>query len=196
MYLTKQDVLWWENHDMNEIMAKYKISSSTVNRAKRKYGVIIRRRPGSGSKTPTTKEIKPCLACNTPHKNDMYCSRKCMCGSEEHRKKLASIDRSYMQTEKYRSTLRKPDTLGYKRFVNRVHKLSNKTYIEHKDELNPNNHPRTRAGTNGGYQLDHIVTVRDGFDKGLSAEVLSEKNNLRMIPWKENLKRNRRVSPL
>ena len=63
---------------------------------------------------------------------------------------------------------------------------------ENKKDLNPKNHPLTLCGVIGGYQIDHIITVKFGFESGISPEKLSQKNNLRILPWKENLKRNRK----
>jgi hypothetical protein len=39
----------------------------------------------------------------------------------------------------------------------------------------------------GGYQLDHIVPLRYGFDNGITPEEISSLNNLRLLPWKQNL---------
>jgi hypothetical protein len=50
------------------------------------------------------------------------------------------------------------------------------------------------CGIEGGHQLDHILTVREGFNKNLSEEFLSRKENLRIITWEENLKRNKKIS--
>jgi hypothetical protein len=46
------------------------------------------------------------------------------------------------------------------------------------------------CGVDGGWQLDHIKTVREAFDEGLSPEEVAHVDNLRMLPWKENLMRN------
>lgn len=71
-----------------------------------------------------------------------------------------------------------------------VYKLSNKTYTEHKNKINPNNYPRTRMGVNNGWQLDHIKSVKQCFKEGISIEEAADVTNLRMLPWKENLMRN------
>ena len=48
------------------------------------------------------------------------------------------------------------------------------------------NKPRTRRGIKGGYQLDHIISIKHGFETDISSEDLSKLDN-RFIPWKENL---------
>jgi hypothetical protein len=81
----------------------------------------------------------------------------------------------------------KNDTHEYRRYRNRVTKLSEKTYNENVEIINPNNHKRTVNGIDGGYQLDHIVSVRKCFNDGISPENASESKNLQMLPWKQNL---------
>jgi len=51
------------------------------------------------------------------------------------------------------------------------------------------NKPRHRAGTNGAYQLDHIVSIKYGFDNNISIEEIAKIENLRFITWEENLKK-------
>lgn len=130
------------------------------------------------------------------------CSRSCynhyfkmvITQSEDYRNQRSEIskgiDRSYMQTEEYSLSKRKEDTPEYMRYKNKVHKLSEKTYVENVEVINPNNYPRTLCGVDGGWQLDHIKTVRECFDDGISEEEAASLNNLRMLPWKENLMRN------
>jgi len=48
---------------------------------------------------------------------------------------------------------------------------------------------RGRAGTNGAHQVDHIISVHLGFMKNMPAEKVGNINNLRMLPWEENLRR-------
>jgi len=70
--------------------------------------------------------------------------------------------------------------------VNYDHKI----HKENKDLINPNNYPRTKMGIEGGWQLDHITPVIDCFKEGKTIEEASIVDNLRMLPWKENLMRN------
>ena len=69
--------------------------------------------------------------------------------------------------------------------------MSDKVYEENKHIINPDDRPRTLAGVEDGWQLDHIIEVRWGFDNNIPVEVLCEVENLRMLPWKKNLERNR-----
>lgn len=114
------------------------------------------------------------------------CSRKCYYAHPERPK----IDKSYMKTEKYRESRRKPGTSEFKRYSKLVHRLTSETYKLHEAEINPDRHPRGRCGVDGAYQLDHIVPIRYGFDNNIAPEVLAKKENLRMLPWKENLEKS------
>lgn len=72
------------------------------------------------------------------------------------------------------------------KFTSRVHWLTNKVYQENKDKINPNNYPRTLCGTDGGYQLDHITSIKTAFLAGWLPEECAKVENLQMLPWEIN----------
>ena len=78
----------------------------------------------------------------------------------------------------------------YKDYKKMVYKMSNIVYNNNIDVINPDNHTRTRMGVENGWQLDHIKPVTECFSKGISIAEASSIENLRMLPWKENLMRN------
>ena len=80
-------------------------------------------------------------------------------------------------------------TSDYEKYKRRVRWLSEKTYAENKNILNPNGYPRTLCGVPGGYQLDHIVGLYECYIRGTSVETASSLNNLQFIPWEENLQK-------
>lgn len=82
-----------------------------------------------------------------------------------------------------------PAYRDFKKYRHRVGSRTKKVYNQFKDELNPNNHPIGRSGVDGAYQVDHIVSVREGFERGISIEDMSAKENLQVIPWLENIKK-------
>jgi hypothetical protein len=84
----------------------------------------------------------------------------------------------------------KDTTPEYARYAQLVHNLSHKIYLENINMINPNKHPRTVCGVEGGYQLDHIIPIKECYNKGLSAEQAASLENLRMLPWRDNLMRN------
>lgn len=50
--------------------------------------------------------------------------------------------------------------------------------------------PRTVCGVSGGYQLDHILSIKDGFIRGIEPRFVASLINLRFIPWEENNRKN------
>lgn len=77
----------------------------------------------------------------------------------------------------------------YQRYKTKVYHLTEKTYVENFEELNPHKYPRTLCGIGGGYQIDHIQSVRKCFDMGWTAEQCSHKSNLQLITWQDNLQK-------
>ena len=165
----------------------------TISRWRKKYGIIVPRGLKPGQHNNEIKRYKTfCKQCNTgfdtvPSENKLYCSKKCLFVNEEYLTKLKSVDKSYMKSEKYRKTLMKPDTPDYRRYRNRVTKLSEQTYKENESFLNPHNYKRTICGIENGFQLDHIVGVRESYDAGRPPEEVSRLENLQLLPWKQNL---------
>jgi hypothetical protein len=46
---------------------------------------------------------------------------------------------------------------------------------------------RGRCGVEGAYQLDHIKSINWGWENDIEPQLIAEWDNLRMIPWKDNL---------
>jgi hypothetical protein len=155
--------------------------------------------PGATGRPRRIKRIKNiCPICNKEFEKletqpKIYCSCKCFAQIRKGKPwYFGPYNKDYMQTEEYRATKRNPDTSEYKKYRNRVQVLTKHTYNKFKNEINPNNLPITRAGIDGGYQVDHIYSVRVGFDNHVSEEFLAKKENLRVITWQKNLERNRK----
>ena len=108
-----------------------------------------------------------------------YCSHSCQ-------QRTANVAAKGVGSRK----MRNPATPEYKKYARQVHGLSQKTYEEHKQIINPNNYPRTLCGVEGGWQLDHIIPIKECFEKGLTPQEAAQVSNLRMLPWKDNLMRN------
>lgn len=172
-----------------ELATEFNLGTATLHRWRKALGVIVPKGSKKGKPRPwqIKQEERSCMYCGNRfivNLSDVkrYCSQSC--GSK-------NIDKSYMQTEEYRKTLRKDTTPEYKRYCNRVHKLSKKIYEQFKHEINPNNYPRGLAGEQGVYHLDHIVSIRYGFDNNLLPEEVARKENLQMLPWKENISKGK-----
>lgn len=180
----------------SDICNQLNISTATLARIRKKLGIVIPKglKPGQGPKR--NGEYKNCPECGREvyHtkkelEKNKFCSRECLYKSSYFSEKMRNIDRSSLY-EKLRGTVKNPNIDEYKRYANKVHRLSAKVYNENIDIINPDRRPRTVCGVDGGWQLDHIVPIKECFEKGLSAEEASSLNNLRMLPWKQNLMRN------
>lgn len=79
-----------------------------------------------------------------------------------------------------------PNKSQYREFSSKVRDLSEIVYRNNIELINPDNYPRTLCGVEGGYQLDHIISIKYGFDNGMTPEELSEISNLQILPWKDN----------
>jgi hypothetical protein len=71
-----------------------------------------------------------------------------------------------------------------------VRKLTEHTYRENIDELNPN---RLTRGLNHGHHLDHIVPIIECFKKGWTPEQAAAKENLKLIPFQDNLSKGAKL---
>ncbi len=78
---------------------------------------------------------------------------------------------------------------SFQRYRNRVTTRTQRVYELHKEEINPHNYPRGKCGVDGAWQLDHIVSVKEGFEKQIPVDVISAKENLQMLPWLENIRK-------
>lgn len=97
--------------------------------------------------------------------------------------------RSGILSPRYRHDI---DHNELQQFKNMVYMLTERTYKMYKDEINPNNLIRAKAGTDGGYQLDHKVSVSWGYENGWSPAQLAAKENLQMLSWRDNLRKHAR----
>lgn len=46
--------------------------------------------------------------------------------------------------------------------------------------------PRGLCGVEGAYQLDHLISIKEGFEKQIPAHIIGNLSNLRFIPWEQN----------
>jgi hypothetical protein len=81
----------------------------------------------------------------------------------------------------------------YKEYRYLVDKLSEVNYVRHYDRINPEHKPRTKCGVEGGYQLDHIYPVYEGYVNNISPEEIAKLENLRVIPWEENQRKKNKL---
>ena len=185
---SKEDIEFLKdtNNTNMDIKDRFGCGEIQGTRWRQKLGIELQRGRKKGKSMPhlhIEKEEKPCKMCGTLHTWATYCSKECRHSDPE----LGSGPRPHTRGPRYH--LRRDDVPIYRQFANEVHRLSEKTYQKNIDKLNPERHPRTLNGIDGGYQLDHIIGVREGFDKGMSPQELSRIENLQLLTWEENLRR-------
>jgi len=80
------------------------------------------------------------------------------------------------------------DDLSWSVYRDRVNKETKKQPL--KDLPNYN-----KRSFFGGYHVDHIVSIYDGYKYKIPVEIIGNIKNLRMIPSEENMLKNRRSIP-
>ncbi len=185
-----------------DLAIKYGVTHITISRWRSKLGVSVkpgRKTKESGGVYKKKGEHRPCPVCGTPVyytpkdiKLDKRkrCSFECLNKDPVYIEKQSNVDRSHIGGDGWASWLCRDDLPEYKKYRGLVDRLTEKVYASNIDIINPNRHPRTICGVDGGWQLDHIKPVRECFDEGISVEEASGISNLRMLPWLDNLMRN------
>ena len=74
-------------------------------------------------------------------------------------------------------------------YTRKVRGLSEATYRENIDVINPLRLPRCRG--NQGWHLDHIVSIVECFKRGWTPEQAAALNNLQLLSAAENLSKGR-----
>jgi hypothetical protein len=103
-----------------------------------------------------------------------------VCGKEERTKNIN--DWSKQNSEEWSKT-----ATEWQLYKSKAASLSRKNYTMHKEQINPNNLPRGKAGQVGAYHLDHIVPVRYCFENNIPEEICAHPDNLQMLGWRENV---------
>ncbi len=75
------------------------------------------------------------------------------------------------------------------RYYDKVKMITNESWKEYYDNINPLRLPRSRFE----YHLDHIYPVFRGFENNISPEKIGHWTNLQMLWWKDNLKKGRKI---
>lgn len=174
---------------VKEIAKLLGVGVATVCRARRRFNITVPLGWKAGVPRPwmIKKELRTCMHpnCNNtflvvPSKKRNYCSHKCH---------SLTLDNSHLQSPEILAKRTNPNTPEFLKYKRLVHRLSSKNYEDNKHIINPNNYKRTLCGVEGGYQLDHIISIKECYEKKISPKDASSLSNLRMLPWKQNLMR-------
>ena len=204
--LTEDDIKSVTHLTAKEAAKRLCVSEPTIHRCRKKYDICPGRIGRWTRKLP--RIIKICEYCNNDYKvietdETRFCSHSCYTDyrvdhpeeyeySKYHKETLSrkAIERWENPSQNILDGIekRKKDDLNpYHKYRYRVYRLSEETYTKYEDEINPLGYIRTLAGVEDGYHLDHIIPCRYGFDNNIPPEELAKKENLQMLPWKENI---------
>lgn len=78
------------------------------------------------------------------------------------------------------------DLPAWEKYLKEVRVLTEQTYKEHHEKINPNNYPRGRSGKTGAYHLDHIFSIKYCFYHDVPTSICAHHTNLKILPWKDN----------
>jgi hypothetical protein len=98
---------------------------------------------------------------------------------DEHIKQMSARKAGYESFDAYMADL--DNKKKYRREVSRITRQQDITQLENYDKI------RGLCGVNGAYQLDHIISISEGYDQNISPSEIGNISNLRIIPWKDNL---------
>jgi hypothetical protein len=178
--------LWDISMTAREVAVKLEVHPITIWRWRKKLGIkmSIGAKPGKAVPKRIKREARTCVAegCNNsfvtvPSVKKRFCSHRCQ----------ALTRKSWLTRKAPRK--RNLNMSTWKRYLRNVHGASQRIYEANIDRINPNRHPRTLCGVEGGWQLDHIISIKECFARGMTVEEASSIENLRMLPWKDNLMR-------
>lgn len=98
--------------------------------------------------------------------------------TQDHRNKMAATKAGFSSYEDYMKNLSE-----IKKYRREVWRLTYKQPIQTLENFDK----RGLCGVKGAYQIDHIISISEGFINKISPNKIANISNLRMIPWKQNL---------
>lgn len=82
-----------------------------------------------------------------------------------------------------------PDKQAFSEYKSKVRLITERNYRQDKHKINPCDHPRRLNGMDGGWQLDHILSIKYGFDNNIDPAIIGASENLQMLKWQDNRKK-------
>ena len=79
-----------------------------------------------------------------------------------------------------------PNKTEYAKYSSEVWQMTRSNYRKYIGIINPDRLPRRRCGVEGGYQLDHKISVYRGFHEKINPAEIADVSNLQMLAWEHN----------
>lgn len=101
--------------------------------------------------------------------------------TDEHTKQMRATKAGYDTFEEYMEDL--PEKKKYHREVWGITYKQDLESFENYDK-------RGRCGVEGAYQIDHIISIDEGYKKNISPKEIGDILNLQMLKWEDNLSKS------
>jgi len=96
--------------------------------------------------------------------------------------KMAATKAGYDSWEEYQANI--PE---FEKYRKQVWSITSKQPLEKLKNFEK----RGRLGVEGAFNIDHIYSIHKGFMTGIDPVIIGNIDNLRMIPWLENIKKHK-----
>jgi len=129
---------------------------------------------------------------NPMNDKDVKIKHKYICSSKEYKDNMSKIIKDRWLSEEYRKMYseslikkglkRTDEEIGKRNAYYRKVLTITKQSVEN---INPDNLP---IGIGDGfYNVDHIFSIAEGFRRNIKPEIIGNKANLQILPWKDNI---------
>ena len=103
----------------------------------------------------------------------------------------------YKRVKKTRTTKLEKGIIGYDRteflmYSRTVRNMTLQTYRRFKTDINPDNLEQGSFTGEDLYHIDHIVSIKDGFENNIPPFIMASKYNLQMLLVEDNCSKNKR----
>ena len=107
--------------------------------------------------------------------------------TSKHTQQMAATKAGYESYQEY--TVNRPAFNAYQFDVYRHTKTQNTASLYNADKI------RGLNGVDGAHQLDHVLSIYEGFHKHIPAAVVGNIANLQIIPWEQNIAKKNKTVP-
>lgn len=123
------------------------------------------------------------------NKNGNHCCNSCSYDLRAEKTSRALIGKERPNQRGKNHHRYREQTTHERQYKKIVQKMTELVYNRFKEKINPHGFERGLCGQEGKYQLDHIVSVKEAYDKKLDIKYVVSPQNLRMLSWESNLEK-------